>query len=502
MRILELMATRRLWTWLLLLAVNGACGSDEPCETGANADGTYTIAIDGACLRQVSASARRDGVWTTDGVQLELEPIAGGALTVVSAEGGVDALQLHIGDARGDRMLQQGYQSWSFSGATWVPDAVTLHEDGAPLFGAPDTGDVFDEEVGVSYGSVVVGNVTGPYLVVGAVSAHVANTGLAATRAGDATELTIVYGTSREPLPAGGDGRVRSERIALLGSDDPNAGLAMLRGHMAAALPANTPPPRRPPAGWFSWNERFEDIDEQYIRDHIAIVATELAPAGMPLVEIDDGWMPRWGDWIDNERFPTGMESLGAEITGAGLVAGVWMAPFLVDINSQTGQTIDPALLVQGADGNPLTHRFSGGANSFYILDGSNPDAMKVATDAVARLAAAGFTFFKFDFLYAGAFPGPRANPVTGVEALRNGMRLLREAIGPDAIINACGVPILPIIGLADSLRVGADTAFVPPHQPRLVDDRVRRAQLRGPRSPVSLGLARRRPGPATRPLR
>ncbi len=56
--------------------------------------------------------------------------------------------------------------------------------------------------------------------------------------------------------------------------------------------------------------------------------------------------------------------------------------------------------------------------------------------------------------------PGTRAQDTTGVEALRRGLALIREAAGPGAIINACGAPILPMIGLADSLRVGADTAF------------------------------------------
>ena len=85
---------------------------------------------------------------------------------------------------------------------------------------------------------------------------------------------------------------------------------------------------------------------------------------------------------------------------------------------------------------------------------------MAIAVDEIERLAAAGFTFFKLDFLYAGAIAGGRLEDVTGVQALRQGLALIRQAAGEGAVINACGSPTLPVLGYADSLRIGPDTAF------------------------------------------
>jgi alpha-galactosidase len=47
---------------------------------------------------------------------------------------------------------------------------------------------------------------------------------------------------------------------------------------------------------------------------------------------------------------------------------------------------------------------------------------------------------------------------MTGVEAYRSGMSLIREVVGPDALLVGCGAPILPSVGLVDAMRVSPDT--------------------------------------------
>jgi alpha-galactosidase len=61
--------------------------------------------------------------------------------------------------------------------------------------------------------------------------------------------------------------------------------------------------------------------------------------------------------------------------------------------------------------------------------------------------------------MYAGACEGRRHEDVTGVQAYRRGLRLIRDAIGPDALLLGCGAPILPSVGLVDAMRVGPDIA-------------------------------------------
>jgi alpha-galactosidase len=54
--------------------------------------------------------------------------------------------------------------------------------------------------------------------------------------------------------------------------------------------------------------------------------------------------------------------------------------------------------------------------------------------------------------------------PAGHVAGVRLGLRLIREAIGPDALLVACGAPILPSARLVDAMRVGPDIAV--DHEP------------------------------------
>jgi hypothetical protein len=451
-----------LLTVLVALLLAG-CGDTSECATGANGDESYTLALDGQCLERVTVAHRADGAWQTSGAELEWQATPeGGLRVVVSAPAPAEALELAIPQFDVDQMFQQGYQSWGFSGTVSIPLMVALDEDNRPRMKAAQTGSVLDEVRGVSFHSAVFrkGD-TGRVLIVAALSAEHAVTGIASTRGLDArAQLSVIYGPQRELLhPDPTDGRVRSEEIYLATAETPEAALAQLRAELVAAHAHDDFTPKRPPGGWFSWNQLFTGVDAAAVLGQLDTIQQALLPAGLPLVEIDDGWEIAWGDWRDNAKFPQGLPALATEIRSRGLVAGVWLAPFLVDVTSPAGGS-DPSLFVRGPDGMPLVHTSSGIPNHFYVLDGTNPAAMAIATDHIRRLAAGGFTFFKLDFLYAGALAGRRSQDVTGVEALREGLRLIRQAAGPDAILNLCGAPILPVIGRGDSLRVGADSAF------------------------------------------
>ena len=431
--------------------------------TAGHPDGTYTLALDGLCLEGVTANHLTGGSWQASGTEIEWQPAASGGLEVtLQAPAPAQAIELAIPAVDVDQMFQQGYQSWSFAGTVVVPLMVALDSDGRAAMKAARTGSAIDEVRGVSFHAALFrkGD-TGRVLVVAALSAVHAVTGIAATRdLGAPSRISVIYGPQRESLaPDPGDGRVRSELLYLATADSPEAALGMVSAELVSTHAADGFMPKRPPGGWFSWNSVFAAVDEATVRGQLDAIQTSLLPAGLPLVEIDDGWEVAWGDWRDNSKFPGGLPALAADIRARGLVAGVWLAPFLVDVTSQTASA-DPSLFVRGPDGMPLVHMSPGVVGSYYVLDGSNPASMAIVTDQIRRLAAGGFTFFKLDFLYAGALAGQRAQEVTGTEALRAGLAVIRQAAGPDSIINACGAPTLPMIGVADSLRVGADTAF------------------------------------------
>ncbi|HSD89414.1 MAG TPA: glycoside hydrolase family 36 protein [Kofleriaceae bacterium] len=451
-----------LFVLLLAGALLAGCGDDAACTTGAH-DDHYTFALDGVCLDQVTAHHLADGTWQATGTRVTWQPASSGGLLVsVSADAPAQALELAVPGLDVDQMFQQGYQSWSFAGTVAIPLEVALDDDGRARMKAARTGSAIDEVRGVSFHAALFrqGD-SGPVLVIAALSAEHAVTGIAATRElGGPTQLSIIYGPQRELLrPDASDGRIHGELLYIATAATPEAALAKVSAEMVGAHASAGFTPKRPPGGWFSWNYFFAAVDAAAIRAQLDLAQTRLLPAGLPLVEIDDGWELAWGDWRDNAKFPDGLPALAAEIRSRGLVAGVWLAPFLVDVTSPAA-TSDPSLFVRGADGTPLVHMSPGVIGSYYVLDGTNPASMAIVTDQIRRLAAGGFTFFKLDFLYAGALAGQRSQDVTGVEALRAGLATIREAAGPDAVINACGAPTLPVLGLADSLRIGADTAF------------------------------------------
>ncbi|MDX2087656.1 MAG: alpha-galactosidase [Kofleriaceae bacterium] len=453
---------------LVITVLASGCGADDPtaCTTERDANGHLTIDLGTVCVRDVEVSVLRRGVWesSVDDPHVDLISGADGSVSVeLSTQGEAAAFRIDVPAIRGDRLLQQGFQSWSFSGAVVAPNQVERHADGAPRFAAAASGEVLDETAGVSYGAITIGGESGDFVTVGATSARHASTGLAAWGPGQGTRplaLTVVYGAAREPLVPGADGRTRSEPIHWSATSSPEDGLARLAAATQAALPAGTRSPRRPPGGWFSWNERFDEIDQAYVRAHIAKVADTLAPAGLPAVVIDDGWMEAWGDWRENAKFADGLGALAAEADARGLTAGVWLAPFVVDADSALAASLAPTAFVRDAGGEPIVIAPLGTSRRLLVLDGSDEEAFSTATAAITRLYAAGFRVFKLDYLYAGALPGMRRHATTGTAALRHGLELLRAATGPDAIFSGCGVPISPVLGLVDSLRVGPDTAF------------------------------------------
>jgi len=62
-----------------------------------------------------------------------------------------------------------------------------------------------------------------------------------------------------------------------------------------------------------------------------------------------------------------------------------------------------------------------------------------------------GIDYFKIDFCCAGAYQG--------VGEYREGLRLIRSAIGPDAVLLGCGAPTIASAGLVDAMRIGPDIA-------------------------------------------
>jgi len=262
--------------------------------------------------------------------------------------------------------------------------------------------------------------------------------------------------------------RVASDPILLLYGED---GTATLRRALAIAGRASGARPATvPPRGWCSWYHLGLSVTDGDMRRHAAFVATRLPQLARslprphrPVIQLDDGWMPRsqrWGDWVPNDAFAEGFSPMVQAIRRRRLRAGIWVAPFLVAGDSQFAAE-HPDWLVRRDDGTPVVDPRLG--RPYHVLDATHPAAADYLAGIFSGLRRDGFTYFKIDFLYAGAYEGRRHNnTVTGTEALRIGLQRIFDAVNPprsseEAFIVACGAPLLPIVGLVHGARIGGD---------------------------------------------
>jgi alpha-galactosidase len=221
---------------------------------------------------------------------------------------------------------------------------------------------------------------------------------------------------------------------------------------------AGVPPagPRAVPPVWCSWYQYYAAVTQDDILANLAAMDDLRVPVGV--VQIDDGYQAAPGDWLQpSGRFPD-LPGLVRRIRDAGRRAGIWIAPVLVGRSSHLLRN-HPGWVVRDAAGEPVFTGARCGGQESTALDVTHPDAAAYLSGVLRAMRGWGVDYFKIDFMYAGACEGRRHEDVTGVQAYRRGLRLIREAIGPQALLLGCGAPILPSVGLVDAMRVGPDIA-------------------------------------------
>ncbi|HET6299437.1 MAG TPA: glycoside hydrolase family 36 protein [Kribbella sp.] len=200
---------------------------------------------------------------------------------------------------------------------------------------------------------------------------------------------------------------------------------------------------------WCSWYAYWGKVTE---RDVMAEVRQfDDHGLSVDLVLLDEGYQAEIGDWLTPRDDFGSTVRLAADIRSGGRRAGIWVAPFLLGSKSETAR-LHPDWLVPG-----VTAGTNWGQEQL-VLDVTHPGAARHLQDVFTELCRQGYDHFKLDFLYAGAIEGRRHIPLNGIAAYRHGLRLIREAVGPNRILHGCGAPILPSLGLVDCMRVSPDT--------------------------------------------
>ena len=209
----------------------------------------------------------------------------------------------------------------------------------------------------------------------------------------------------------------------------------------------------RAPRVWCSWYSLFTAIDEP----RLARVFDGLGDLPFDVLQVDDGWQQSVGDWEANAKFSSGMQTLAQRIKATGRRAGLWLAP-LIAVKSSRLFRQHRDWFLRDARGRLVSAGFNWG-EQLYALDTTHPLVIQWLKGLMQKTRAWGYDYLKLDFLYAGALPGQRHTATAREMAYRESLETMREVLGEDAFLLACGAPILPSLGVCDALRIGPDTA-------------------------------------------
>jgi alpha-galactosidase len=232
---------------------------------------------------------------------------------------------------------------------------------------------------------------------------------------------------------------------------------------LALQLVANHPPLRfpRPPTGWCSWYCFGPRVTAQQVLDNLDFIAKHTP--GLRYVQIDDGYQPAMGDWLETgAAFGGNVQRVLKQIRERGFEPAIWVAPFVAEEKSLVFQQ-HPDWFVKDSDGKPLrSDRVTFGGwrrGPWYVLDGTHPEVQKHFENFFRTMKREwGCTYFKLDANFWGAIHGGRFHDprATRIEAYRRGMQAILRGV-ENSFVLGCNHPIWPSLGLIHGSRSSND---------------------------------------------
>lgn len=118
-----------------------------------------------------------------------------------------------------------------------------------------------------------------------------------------------------------------------------------------------------------------------------------VADLGCDIFVVDDGWQKKYGDWVaTRDRFPRGLEALGAECRSKGIEFGFWMAPALTAQDAESYQRSNVVL-------HPNQTPYAPGNGTYHVNCFASPWKEHITARILDEIRASGATFMKLDFI-------------------------------------------------------------------------------------------------------
>ena len=204
--------------------------------------------------------------------------------------------------------------------------------------------------------------------------------------------------------------------------------------------------------GWNTWDYYLARVTPEDIFENVEALAKMPFADKLDYIVIDDGWQKEWGEWVENEKFACGLDTVANKIKECGFLPGIWASPLLMKEKCQ-GFAEREHWFCRDENG-----KFIRSEGNTCLIDPTVPDAREFILDIYRRLYSLGYRLFKIDYLSpllkARSFHDPSATPYS---ALRELIRDIKAVTGEDAVILGCSLPLQCGADIAPSMRIGVD---------------------------------------------
>jgi alpha-galactosidase len=216
------------------------------------------------------------------------------------------------------------------------------------------------------------------------------------------------------------------------------------------------------PMGWWSWTAFYSGINAGEVLTNARWLAAHLKLLGYKYLHIDEGYEYAYSEYTtpNATQFPDGMLVVERLICNMGLTPAIWTAPFEVSERSWVYEHHSD-WLVHDAHGNPVLIGYvDDRTDRLYVLDTTNPGAQAYLSQTYRVLTRQwGLRYIKLDFMDNTAIEGYYFRPhTTALEAQRIGLRIIRQAVGPNVLLDKDGSVMLNPVGLVNEGRIATDT--------------------------------------------
>lgn len=226
------------------------------------------------------------------------------------------------------------------------------------------------------------------------------------------------------------------------------------------------------PVGWCSWYHFFRNINETNLSQNIELMKEYQEKYSLQtdnhqgktnnlfqLFQIDDGYQLHWGDWLEvSPSFSSSrsMNNIVEKIHDAGLLSGIWLAPFAADKDANIVKKHPDWILRKREIAShtsswliwllkwifcPIVYFFSSWPSNsancgkfFYGLDITHPSFQEYVIDVFHTITRDwGIRYLKLDFLYAAVLQDAQHSyydrTLTRAQIMQLGMKIINESL-------------------------------------------------------------------------